>query len=165
MEIRAATVDDADGMARVHVGTWQVAYKGIVADRYLDALDVADRAERWRSGIAAPDGPIWVALDGEAIVGWASVGPTRDDDGDASIGELYGIYVDPKWWGRNVGPELMRLAVDWLSARFPVATLWTLEANARARRFYEKAGWSPDGVSQPLETLDGVMEVRYRIEF
>ncbi len=28
------------------------------------------------------------------------------------------------------------------------ATLWVLEANQRARRFYEARGWTPDGTSK-----------------
>ncbi|WP_430787700.1 hypothetical protein [Actinoplanes sp. G11-F43] len=34
----------------------------------------------------------------------------------------------------------------WLTEfRHPAAILWVLESNARARRFYEAAGWVPDG--------------------
>ena len=41
-----------------------------------------------------------------------------------------------------------------------------LRDNARARHFYEAAGWAPDGVEQPLD-LGGyeAIEVRYVVEF
>jgi len=40
--------------------------------------------------------------------------------------------------------------------------LWVLRDNSRARRFYERAGFAPDGVTDVLERLGGVTEVRYR---
>ena len=40
--------------------------------------------------------------------------------------------------------------------------LWVLEDNARARRFYERAGFAPDGARHGLPDLGGVTEIRYR---
>jgi hypothetical protein len=41
--------------------------------------------------------------------------------------------------------------------------LWVLPANARARRFYEIAGWVADGSERTMEVLGVVVpEVRYR---
>jgi hypothetical protein len=39
--------------------------------------------------------------------------------------------------------------------------LWVLADNARARRFYDKAGFAPDGGTNILAGLGGVLEVRY----
>jgi RimJ/RimL family protein N-acetyltransferase len=48
---------------------------------------------------------------------------------------------------------------------FEEATLWVLEDNPRARRFYEIAGWRPDEIVKEDEFLrTRVREVRYRIE-
>ena len=53
-----------------------------------------------------------------------------------------------------------------LSADYGAALLWVLEDNPRARRFYERAGWAPDGVRKAEERF-GVRaaEVRYRKDF
>ena len=42
------------------------------------------------------------------------------------------------------------------------AVLWVLEENARARRFYDRGGWSPDGATR-VEPIGGepVPQVRY----
>jgi len=40
-------------------------------------------------------------------------------------------------------------------------TLWVLRDNARASRFYGRAGFAPDGASHVLDGLGGVTEVRY----
>ena len=57
--------------------------------------------------------------------------------------------------------------MDRVLARVKIAgytciTLWVLEANARARRFYQRAGFIPDGARHVLDDLGGVTEIRYR---
>ena len=47
-------------------------------------------------------------------------------------------------------------------AGYRCITLWVLEDNARARRFYERVGFAPDGASHRLPDLGGVTEIRYR---
>jgi len=39
--------------------------------------------------------------------------------------------------------------------------LWTLTENARARRFYARAGFAPDGATNILTALGDVEELRY----
>jgi GNAT superfamily N-acetyltransferase len=167
IELRDATIHDAEGIADMHVKTWQDAYRGVVPDDHLDGLDVVDRAKRWREGISAPEGPIRVAEVDDRIVGWACYGTTRDSDADdRTTGELYGIYVRSECWGSGVGPALMDEALAWLAERYAVATLWTLEANARARAFYERTGWRFDGTTKDDDRQAFVLrEVRYRIDF
>ena len=48
------------------------------------------------------------------------------------------------------------------AAGYASITLWVLEANARARRFYARAGFTPDGARHLLDDLGGVAEIRYR---
>jgi GNAT superfamily N-acetyltransferase len=84
-------------------------------------------------------------VDGR-IVGFASFGPSRDEDASDRTGEVPAIYLDPAVLGTGVGRELFEAATTALrDAGFAHATLWVLEANAPARRFYEKAGWAWDG--------------------
>jgi hypothetical protein len=48
-------------------------------------------------------------------------------------------------------------------AGFTAATLWVLESNARARRFYEACGWSADGTAKVDDSRGfPLSEVRYR---
>src|SRR3972149_4160057 len=48
VEIRTAVAEDAPGLATVHVRGWQLAYRGLMADEFLDGLSVEER-ERWHS--------------------------------------------------------------------------------------------------------------------
>jgi GNAT superfamily N-acetyltransferase len=163
LTVRLAERGEELAIARVHVGTWQVAYRGIVPDDVLDAMNAESRAasydaDKWMT----PDQPAWVAVRDE-IVGFAVAGPSRDEDGH---GELGAIYVDSNEWGRGTGELLMEAALDFLRPRYPEATLWVLRDNPRARRFYEKHGWTFDGTSKVDERPSFVLhEVRYRIVF
>jgi len=169
MDIRAAGLEDAEAIARVHVLAWQGAYRGQIPDELPDALSIERRARGWRGTLSAQpqDGqPNWVAEADAAVVGFASVGPSRDDDASPHVGELYAIYVLPEYWGRAIGRHLMETAEDWLGNRFATATLWVLESNIRTRRFYESLGWNTDGTAKDDARGSFVLrELRYRRVF
>lgn len=107
---------------------------------------------------------MFVAESGDELVGFASAGPSRDQDATPdATGEVYAIYLLPSRWGRGAGRALMSAAVSYLSAAgFKEATLWVLDSNARSRAFYAKAGWDADGT---VKTDDSrgfpLTEVRY----
>ena len=95
------------------------------------------------------------------MVGFAVVGPAEDPKG---AGELYAINVDPDHWGTGAGRTLLAAAQAELTRLdYTEAVLWVLPDNARARRFYEVAGWTTDGTQRTIEVLGVVVpEVRYR---
>lgn len=166
VSIRRAETADAQALARVHVRTWQEAYRGLMPQDYLDSLDVA----RWRSGwdrvLEAMDWPrtgVLVAEDHDEVVGFVYFGPSRDD-GEPTGGEIYSIYAVPGVWGQGVGRELMAAGLAALAdAGFAEASLWVLDTNTRARRFYEAGGWTVDEAGRTLDLRGfSVCEVRYR---
>jgi len=146
--VRAAGPEDARSVAEVHVASWRHTYRGLLPDDYLERLSVDDREAMWLGAFADPDqksGAFVAEVDGR-IVGFASFGPSRDEDVPERTGEVPAIYVDPAVLGTGVGRELFETATLALrDAGFARATLWVLEANALARGFYEKAGWAWDG--------------------
>ncbi|MGZ4353424.1 MAG: N-acetyltransferase family protein [Gaiellaceae bacterium] len=158
MAVRRATAEDADAIAAVHVRTWQGAYRDVFPPAELDAIVVEPRALAWRSHLAG--GRVSAFVD-EELTGFASVGPSRDEDG---VGELYAIYVLPERWGSGVARELMAAAEAELRGRgYAEATLWVLDDNPRARGFYEACGWTVDGAAKTDVHLGvDVAEVRYR---
>jgi GNAT superfamily N-acetyltransferase len=146
--IRSATPEDAHTVAEVHVRSWQHAYRGLLPEAYLDGLSVEERAQRRLEAMAqaAPNAGMLVAEVDGTIVGFASFCSSRDDDAEEDVGEVPAIYLDPEVVGRGIGRRLFEAVADELRrAGFRRATLWVLEANDRARRFYEKAGWRWDG--------------------
>lgn len=152
--VRAATVEDADAIGEIHVRSWQSAYRGIVPDEYLDALDVAEFQARRRDNIAAhrtPGARWWVIEDAARAVGFAVTGPARDDDLDGeTVSELRAIYLTPAAIGKGFGRELMQRAVDDARERgWREMIMWVLEGNERGRRFYAAAGFRPDERVEP----------------
>lgn len=166
--IRPATAGDAAQIGLVHVRSWQAAYRGLVPQDYLDHLDPAARATRWHRHLQQTDwarAGVLVAEIGDELEGFASYGPSRDEDGErACVGEISTIYVLAGAWGRGLGRRLMAEAVERLTAAgYAQATLWVLDTNARARRFYAAAGWSEDGaVLEDASRGFPLAEVRYR---
>ena len=153
LTIRREEPDDAEAIARVHVHGWQSGYAGIMPTEVLARLNPAAWAQRRRDlGTADPEHPFTtlVAEDGGTIVGFTTFGPYRNNqdrgDLDPAHGELLAIYVEPACWGSGVARTLLAAARDGLAERgWTGYRLWVLADNARARRFYERAGHSPDG--------------------
>jgi ribosomal protein S18 acetylase RimI-like enzyme len=166
VRIREATLADAGSTATVHVRSWQAAYRGQLPDDYLDGLSVDERLSQHRLTLEhpRPDWRVWVADEERSVVGFAITGPSEDADADPRTAELYAIYLDPGVYGTGVGRQLFTHAIEDLRERgFKAATLWVLESNARARRFYELAGWKLDGTTT-TERIDclNYPTVRYR---
>jgi ribosomal protein S18 acetylase RimI-like enzyme len=161
VQVRRATNADALAIERARIHGWRVAYRHVFPEDDLDALPID--AKRWRNRLADPPAgwSTFVVEDGQGlVVGFTSTGPSRDEPG---IGELYAIYVHPEAWGTGAGRALIEQAETRLGAEYVEATLWVLEDNPRARRFYERAGWQADG-ARKVEVRFGVRaaEVRYR---
>jgi ribosomal protein S18 acetylase RimI-like enzyme len=185
--IRSASAADAVQIAAVMRASWRAAYEGIIASEVIDRVTAPDggarirqsfRTRPWQKSFVAvaarPEAPRKRhAADG--IVGYAFFGPETDVLGapwphplspagqQGQVAELYALYVHPAWWSTGTGCALMDRVLDTTSAaRYSSVRLWVLRDNSRARRFYERAGFAPDGASHTLEGLGGVAEIRYR---
>jgi ribosomal protein S18 acetylase RimI-like enzyme len=165
MLIRSATEADARLIAEVHVASWKEAYRGQLHQTELDKLDVDSRTTRWQQVLADGSSTTLVCEAHGRLIGFVNYGPCRDSDADPQgVGEINSIYVDPAFWDTGVGRALCQEAIQRLVATgFGELSLWVLATNARARRFYEGAGFLPDGAVKE-ETLLGAPGriVRYR---
>lgn len=169
LAIRQARAEDARAIARVHIKSWQHAYRGQLPDSFLEALDASfeRRTTLWAEQI---DGSyesgrrVLVAERGGSLVGFVNFGPADGEAADLRLGEVYAIYLDSIHWGRGYGRALFHAATESLRvAGFREAVLWVLQTNERARRFYEIAGWKADGQTKTEERGHAVLrDVRYR---
>ncbi|UCG97810.1 MAG: GNAT family N-acetyltransferase [Burkholderiales bacterium] len=81
----------------------------------------------------------WVIEVGGAVVAFAI--------GDASIGQVWALFVEPRHQRRGYGRRLHEAAVGWLWSQ-GLQHLWlATEAGTRAERFYRAAGWRPAGTT------------------
>lgn len=170
MKVRPATATAALRIAEIHVATWCVAYRGQVPDAFLDGLLVERRMSAWSDIIGDTDWPstgVLVAEDDSGKpVGFAHVCSSRDDDAGPKVGEVTSIYVAPEAWQQGAGRALLDAATATLrTAGFASATLWVLDTNHRARTFYERMGWRPDGAAKMDDRGDFALhELRYTVE-
>lgn len=163
-DTRPAVASDADAIARVHVESWQEAYRDLLPSDFLAGLSVESRTARWVANLTEVTATrTRVALvDGE-VCGFASVGPCRDPDlHGAGAWEVYALYLSPGVLGRGIGRDLMAAALGDVPPEATTVTLWVLAGNVRARSFYEAAGFVADGRRQDI-AIGGVTltEVRY----
>jgi ribosomal protein S18 acetylase RimI-like enzyme len=161
--VRLGRAADAAGVARVHVRTWQQAYRGIVPDALLDALDEEERTADWRGRLRREGQEPLVAQLGDEIVAFCSLIASRDTDAAPATGEIMAIYVSPEFARRGVGRALIEASVARAHGRYRALTLWVLTDNTHARRFYEACGFVADGAHQQI-ALGGARldELRYR---
>jgi len=163
--IRDMAPDDCRRVSEIRIGGWRTAYRGLIPQSYLDALDVDADTARHRARLAQDDNGVANLVadrDGE-VVGWAAHGPYRDGETRTEDAELYAIYVSSQVLGAGVGRALLaESARRCAAAGRERMLLWVLRDNARARCFYERAGFRADGAEEPFE-VDGVAvpEVRY----
>jgi GNAT superfamily N-acetyltransferase len=162
--VRPATLDDLDAIAAVHVAGFRAGNVPHLPRDQRDRMNEERAAAVWDATIAEPPPgtAVLVAEDsGGRVVGLAGAGRARDDDVAEGTGELYALYVDPGSWGSGHGRALDAAARAHLrGALFTVAILWVLEANSRARGFYERCGWVADGTRR---SHAGAVAVRYRV--
>jgi GNAT superfamily N-acetyltransferase len=149
--IRPATVEDARAVAEVHVEGWRWGYRDLLPADVLDALRIEGREEMWIGALTDPrEGQECFVADVEPgrVIGFVATGPADDDFAapPSGAGEVYAIYLRHAVQGTGVGRALFARATEAMrSFGFSTAVLWVFEANAMARRFYEAAGWAPDG--------------------
>ncbi|MGC1300809.1 MAG: GNAT family N-acetyltransferase [Caulobacteraceae bacterium] len=147
LSIRAATVDDASDIARVHVASWRETYAGLLPEHMLAALDVDARRQMWASVLSDPDMQaatrVLVLETGGKVVGFGACGNQRSPQLKISgfDGEIGAIYILNEARGLGAGRKLMSSLAEILAAvgRGGVS-LWVLVENQAARRFYERLG-------------------------
>lgn len=155
--IRSAHPDEAAGIAGVHEASWKESYRGLLDGAYLDRLEKERLTPRWREHlmrrIQDHDEEIIVAVVGEEVIGFASVGACREPN-SAWAGEVSMLYVLKEHRGLGVGRALMKAAADHLIRRAIFSCcVWVLRDNGAARDFYEALEGEPGG--RKLDSVGG----------
>lgn len=166
MIIRPALLTDAEAIGTLHVHAWQVAYQGLVPQVHLDAMSPQKRIDKLKTFLGNGSCTTLVAEETGRVVGFLDYAKSRDADAPPGVGEIFAVYLHPDAWGRGFGRALLDAGLAGLrTGGFHAVTLWVLSGNARALRFYEKAGFQcePD-TTKFIRFSDGteVPEVRMR---
>jgi GNAT superfamily N-acetyltransferase len=109
-----------------------------------------------------------IAFDGPEPAGHAAFLAAREQtDGHPVIpglAHLWMLFIRERWWGSGLAPHLLTLAVSEAAGQgYATMRLFTPAGQARARAFYEREGFSTDGVPrwEPMLAFD---LVEYRRE-
>jgi ribosomal protein S18 acetylase RimI-like enzyme len=141
VQVRLATPEDADGMARVQVDTWRDAYKGIVDPNYLAAMDPSKIAQSYRDrlGLVTTMHRL-IACEGDEVMGYCASGlkPDAPYEGDWF---MFALYVHPSHQGKGVGYALLAAAQEEGRLRSRTRMVFgVFSANEAAKKFYVRTG-------------------------
>lgn len=121
---------------------------------------------RYREGLLRPS--LWglVGVDGGEMAGHVTFVQARERAHSRpeipGLAHLWQLIVRPPWWGSGLATRLNGLAVEEAARQgYGSMRLFTPAGNARARAFYEREGWSTDGVPA-YEAMLGLDIVQYR---
>lgn len=138
MPIRPARPGDAPAVARVARAAWHAAYDDIIGPAAVDSQVEEWYAEADLRRSISGDGPFYVAVENDAVVGFAQGVVT--DEGEAWLPR---IYVAPEHWGSGHGSALLERVAGDLADRDPERLqLVVLADNDVGRFFYEGHGFS-----------------------
>ena len=142
--IRTAKYDDLNRIAEIEVFNYRLKFYPIFLDDefYFGELQVPNVARRYADSLE--DLRVW---DDGVVKGFILV----------QDGEVKKLFVEPVLQGQGIGARLLEYAVEHLSAK----TLWALDKNTGAIRFYQRHGFRLTGDKQ-LE--DGTSEYLVRMQ-
>ena len=166
VSVRVGWADDALGIAGVQVRAWRVQYAGLLPAEVLEALDPEEFAAAWQASLNSPKDArnrVLVALERNAVRGFAMTGPASDPDADPiAEGEVNELTVDPDHTRHGHGSRLVQACADTLRADgFTTALVWLNAEDDVRRAFLTAAGWGPDGAHRELD-LHGDGSVRVK---
>ena len=166
--MREATRADAAALGALHVASWRESYAGLVPPAMLAGLSVEARAAMWAGVLddpsAAGDARLFVAEDGEDLIGFGSCAVQRDAALAAAgyDGEIGAIYVLRAHQRRGIGRSLIAaMAGALLEQGHAGVGLWVPRDNAVARRFYDRLGGVVVGKTREDATDATLVEIAY----
>lgn len=159
MEIRYITPEDRlEEISNIYEQSWRYAYQNIIPQSYLDSIP----SGAWVENLSRNGRGNIIMVEKDAIIGTSSLCRSRwERYGD--YGEIISIYFLPEYIGKGYGKKLLEEAIKGLRALgFKDVLLWVLEDNDRARRFYERNGFTFHGECR-MDNIGGnqLREVMY----
>jgi GNAT superfamily N-acetyltransferase len=160
--VRPAEPADAVEIARIQLDTWRAAYADLLPAAILDELDADEAALTWRQTVEQGPAQVFVAAEGDWLVGFCAAGPAPEDetasaDGSpakdsATVALVSSLLVEPRWGRRGHGGRLLAEAGKaMLAAGSTRGIAWVPEPDTATLKFYERGGWVPDGTVRTLD--------------
>ena len=161
--IRYANRMDADTLALINSKSALQAYKGIVPDDFLKERFSYERLkERLYKELNEGTTTSCIIYKDDIPVGMQTFARDDDKERDDSEIDIWRIYLLPEYWGQNIGIEFIDWGIKELKRKgYKKVALWVVEENVRARKFYEKFGFTHDGEIRVINVGRELKEYRY----
>ena len=146
LEVRLAKEADAPFCAKIHIDSWNFAYVESIPREILEKQN-AKRYSLWEMLLKNNTDSHYVITYKGTIIGFMTINPPREDDLPPGTYEITGLYLAPEFVGKGCGKYAMDRAKDMIRRRgCTCISLWVLDKNERAKKFYEKNGFKADGM-------------------
>lgn len=145
IQLRRATVADAEAIAAIRIEGWRTTYRGMIPDSYLNEMDMNENVLHWRTILQALPVKedslcVYVAVSEDEIVGFVSAMKLPEAKLDKD-GEINAIYIRPQWQRCGIGKRMLHKAARSLQAMGCTScVIWVIDGNSQARNFYEELG-------------------------
>jgi GNAT superfamily N-acetyltransferase len=152
---RPATTRDAGRLAAVLVEGFETFSAFAPAEYVRPAIE--DVADSLAARLETP--AVWCELaeQGSHVAGYVSLLPAADalrPVADPRLAQFWMLFVRAPWWGTGLAHRLHGAACAAATTRgYTAMRLFTPAGQARARRFYEREGWTLAGGPYPDEDL------------
>ncbi len=142
VDLRMATLEDAEAIARIHVETWRSSYAGMLPHDLLVGMSLERQAAMWQRMLRGGETVIVADDPRYGVIGFGSYGPNRAARSDFT-GEVYTLYLLPDFQGLGIGQGLLRALFGALAREgHETALIWVV-ANNPSRFFYKAMGGRP----------------------
>ena len=160
--IRKAIPGDEQILAYIQTESWKAAFAGILSPEELERCTNLQKAEQMYHSVLRREGcNMAIELVNDKPHCIAAWGTNRCDLGD-TVGELICIHSLQNNWAKGYGSAMMdHVLVQLRQAQYGSVILWVFEDNTRARKFYEKHGFTPTGLKKQVKDT---VEIMYRKE-
>jgi ribosomal protein S18 acetylase RimI-like enzyme len=149
MTVRNAEFEDMKLLGHIMSVSFRSAFSELVSKKTLDACAREDNCIAMLEGIFREGKVHFLIGDNSGMLAWQN---TED------AAQIIAIHSLAESWGTGLGHAMLTEALKQIGDQ-PVF-LWAFKENKRARRFYEKHGFSWDGAERVSE-FDGALEVQY----
>ena len=107
--------------------------------KILDKILIQDNSITHYTNEFEKNKDTFIIKNQNTLVGFSTIGRCRDKDKNETAGEVWGIYIHPDFCNKGYGTKLFQFVVrELINRNYQEITLWVLEENISARRFYER---------------------------
>jgi GNAT superfamily N-acetyltransferase len=160
VDLRIATLEDAEAIARIHVDTWRSTYAGLLPDDLLVGMSLEKQSRMWQRMLRGGETVIVAEDPRYGVIGFGSYGPNRSTRNDFT-GEVFTLYLLPDFQGLGIGQCLLQALFGALAREgHETGLIWVLASNP-SRFFYEAMGGKPVAARNTSMGGQAVREVAY----